>query len=404
MYFASMLRKVLVAVSVAALALLATATEVPCSGPHRHHHPRETFDDVCVPCGGDSVVDDRHPYKNNNRGLKPSVMKEFGRVHYYQLPPDPKGTVVVFPGCARGPQGFWPYDPETCAACYGFPEDVSNSKQILNKGYAILVLSPRDTKHLCWSGKVDFPDVAAILKRFLTQHSLLDKPLYTHGASSGGNMAMGLAGYAYSARLPWLRVSGVIQTVSTNALPWGRTGQLRSPDTPPVVFVVMSAQKEQRKAEGIATTLRNLHVPAAVAVSGKRPITDDYFSDRMPAVSPARSKLIAQALRDMGQIDADGNFLSDPKTSGWDVRLRKAAPFLAAPVGSYTLVFRRSGLWQSMTYAYSKHEHTSDYTTAALSWFESGPRRPRDQQEFQDIVAREKVDVPAALKLSFCCP
>ena len=356
-------------------------------------------DDPVARCALNSCDEDMiggHPYKNNNKGLKPTIMNEFGRLHYYQIPPDPKGTVVVFPGCARGPQGFWPYDPKTCSTCYGFPEDVSNTKQILNKGYAILVMSPRDTKHLCWSGKVDFPDVAAILKKFLTEHSLLDKPLYTHGASSGGGIAMGLAGHAYSARLPWLNVKGVIQTVSTNAQPTDRQGKLRNPNFPPVVFVVMSHPEEKRKAEAIADKLKKLKVPAVVAVSGKRKVTDDYFSNRIPAISPGRSKLIARALRTMGQIDDQGNFLSDPKNSGWDVKLRKFAPFFAAPIGPYTLLFRRSGLWQSLTYAYSKHEHTSDYTTAALSWFESGAKK-----DFNDIASVERIEIPAALKLTF---
>jgi hypothetical protein len=274
------------------------------------------------------------------------------------------------------------------------PEDVSNTKQILKKGYAILVLSPQDTKHLCWSQKVDFPDVVAILKKFLTEHSLMNKPLYTMGASSGGGISMGLAGYAHSAKLPWLKVKGVIQTVSTNTWPTDRQGKLRNPEFPPVAFVVMSNPVEKRKAQEIAETLKKFNVPTGVAVSGKKKVTDTYFSDRIPAISPAKSKIITATLRRMGQIDEEGTMLSDPKRSGWDLKLRKSSPLFAAPTGPFTMVFRRSAIWQAMTHAYANHEHTSEYTTAALSWFESGP-----SGKFEEFARREAIDKPAALTI-----
>lgn len=155
-------------------------------------------------------------YAQANRGLRPQRLLGGGRTHYYQMPQgSPRGTVVSFPGCARAARGHWPYDPVYCKECFGeacagqagdvcveslhgrsgglcalqllrtalqegsarpstrsltlphrgtllrhpapagLPEELSLTKQALKRGYALLALSPKDQKHLCWSSGTD---------------------------------------------------------------------------------------------------------------------------------------------------------------------------------------------------------------------------------------------------------
>lgn len=54
-----------------------------------------------------------------NRGMKPTRWVAFGRTHYYQVPPNPVGTVVAFHGCARAAKAFFPWNPEDCSECLG---------------------------------------------------------------------------------------------------------------------------------------------------------------------------------------------------------------------------------------------------------------------------------------------
>ena len=331
-------------------------------------------------------------YAHTNAGMRPRKLQLMGRTHYYQLPKGAAiGTLVIFPGCARAATGFWPYAPGTCPECTGFPEDVSQTKQALARGYAVLVLTPQDTKTLCWSSKRDLKDALEIVEHFLAANALMSKPLYTLGASSGGGLALALGGYAQYAKSR-VRVSGIVQEVATTQSPRvdTHTGKF-----PPVVWVVMERFPDERRAANVHVALLKRHgVPAAVVGSPIRRITPNYFSDRIPAITPAQSRQIGVALKRIGQIDADGNLLSDPKKSGWDLKLRKLLPMMSPTSKTLSLVFRKSAVWQAMTLAYSKHEHTGDYTGAALAWFEGGGK-----QDFAQLVERYRVRTPAALTI-----
>lgn len=337
-------------------------------------------------------------YRDTNAGLRPVKFALAGRTHWYQLPAGAvAGTLAVFPGCARGAAGFWPYHPTTAKEFTGFPEDVSRTKQALARGYAVLVLEPKDTRSLCWSGRVDLDPALEAIDAFLSAHGLHGKPLYVLGASSGGAVSLSMPLHVVY-RKSRVRVSGVIQEVSTNAAPRvdPKTGKLNPPNFPPVAWVVMSEPGEKANADKHAALLRRNRVPAGVAVSGPHKITPHYFSDRIPAITPAQSRQIAAGLLQIGQIDNKGTLLSDPKKSGWDRKLKAVLPALmAAGSKTLTLAFRKSPVWQAMLVAYSKHEHTAEYTTAALMWLESGGKG-----SFEDLAAKHRVAVPAALKIS----
>ena len=308
-----------------------------------------------------------------NTGLRASKLQANGRTHYYQIPSNPKGLVVVFPGCSRSGPGFWP-------ELLGFPQDVSHTKQILAKGYAILVLTPVDVQTMCWSGQGADPSQAvSTITDFMKANALTGKPVYFLGASSGAGMMVRMQdSLSKMAGLPW-RVLGIISEVGTNA-------EVGKSKFPPTVWVVMQRDAEsQREAQSHVASLLARGIPAAFVVSPIRPITPTFFSDLMGSVSPAQSKAISAGMRTAGIVDASGGFTRDPKGDrGWTARLQKLLSF------KVEFSFNRSAMWQAILYAYAKHEHVANYTTAALTWFEGGAKG-----SFADMAARYEVDKPA---------
>lgn len=304
-----------------------------------------------------------------------SKLQANGRTHYYQIPPNPRGLVVVFPGCSRSGPGFWP-------EMLGFPQDVSHTKQILAKRYAILVLTPVDTKTMCWSGRGADPGQAvSTITDFMKANSLTGKPVFFLGASSGAGMMVRMQdSLAKMAGLPW-RVSGIISEVGTNA-------EVSKSKFPPAVWVVMQRDAEsQREAQSHVASLIARGIPAAFVVSPIRPITPSFFSDLMDSISPEQSQAISAGMRTVGIVDSRGGFTQDPKGDrGWTTRLQKLLSF------KVEFSFNRSAMWQAILYAYAKHEHVANYTTAALTWFEGGGKG-----SFADMAARYQVDKPASV-------
>jgi hypothetical protein len=330
-------------------------------------------------------------YSGNDAGLKPSEFTFKGKLHLFQIPNKPRGTVVVFPGCARVVQGFWPFNQ--CKQCLGFPEDVCNTKQILNQHMAIIVMSPLNKAHLCWSGKTDFPDVIAALEEFTSKHGLAHLPLYTFGMSSGGTISMGLQSNLERSGSK-LRVRGVMQTVSTHATPFNsHTGKVAAKYTPPVVWVVMSEPTEKQAADALKASLVKEGVPAAVVVDGKKKVTPNFFSNNMAFISVAESQEMVNVLIQLKVINANGDFLKDPKSTDWLAGFSQRLPQLAHKQG-FSLVFRRSGIVQALLNAYSHHEATSRCTTAMLLWFEQGAK-----ENFAELAEKYSVTIPASLRL-----
>jgi hypothetical protein len=44
-----------------------------------------------------------------------------------------------------------------------------------------------------------------------------------------------------------------------------------------------------------------------------RQVTDSYFSDRAPVISPEQSMRIVQGMQQIGLLDSRGNFKGNPK-------------------------------------------------------------------------------------------
>jgi hypothetical protein len=313
--------------------------------------------------------------------LAPSTFQAEGRKHYFQVPADARGTVVFLPGAARTPMGFW---PRTAAhpECLGFPEDVSHTRQILGKGYAVLVPTPQDDKQYTWSqARGDHVHVTAIITEFLKNHGLIGKPLYMAGASAGGGIVVRLPPYlATRGDVKW-RVSGILAEVATNQAPQASRAY------PQTAYVVMQRDKgSQVEAHQHVAALRHAGVRADVVVSPVRKVVPSYFSDRIPGVTPAQSHKLQAALVAAGLLTAAGEFKEDAKTS---VRKWSAAAKRAYPAATFNV--KTSPLMQALLLAYGQHEHVSDYTTAALTWFET------PNASFPALAAKMAVTKPASM-------
>lgn len=339
-------------------------------------------------------------FANTNEGLKPSKFKSQGRTHYYQLPQgSPVGVLFVLPGCARWGPGFWPYDKASCPECVGLTEDVSHAKQALAAGYAILVGWPVDRAfpgQYCWT-KDDHDTVGAILEDFVAAFSLKGKPIVVMGASSGGSVAQRLP-----ALLAWkkssLVVSGVLAEVAT---------KLDVPDMvkgtshhPPRVWVAMGANPGEIANAKRRVADYSAFGPAAMVVSPVRPVTDDYFSNRHPQITPEQSRELVGAMKRIGLLKDNGTFAIDfKKDKTWVKKLQQQVPWLRSSPAYALTPTKGSAILQAMLLARAQHEHVSDYLTAALKWFEAG-----GAGSFDAFVKQYRVTRPAALTMTRRAP
>jgi hypothetical protein len=302
--------------------------------------------------------------------LKPTAFSAAGRTHYYQMPAGgARGLVVWLPGCIRTAMGFWPAG--SAPGFLGFPEDVSHTRQILGRGYAILVLTAADTRMNCWSTGSDSAAVVESVSAFVAAKALAGKPVYMMGASSGAGLMIRVQ------TAMRVKVAGMVAEVNTrNPPPNG---------SPPCVWVCLQRDtRSQDEARQLVAALRARGTPAAAVTAPTRAITPTYFQERVPGLTAAQSQELAAALQKLGQIDARGNLTRDPKTSGAVPKLRGMLSW--KPI----LDLHDSAIWQALLVAWAMHEHVSDYTTAALMWFEAGGKA-----DFRALAAAYAVTKPA---------
>ena len=281
-------------------------------------------------------------------------------------------------------EGFWPRSPKA-PECLGFPEDVSHTKQILAKKYAVLVPTPVDQKLLGFSFSAgDHTALPDIIGTFLAKHNLEKKPVILAGASAGGGMALRLTGY-----LKKWNVAGIIAEVATN-----QDVPDDDPRFPPVAFVVMERDTESHvEARQRVASLKKGGSRGAMVISPIRKVGPEYFSDRMPGVSVATSAQVADTLRKIRMLDAAGNLLKNPKDEDWTKQFKKELPGLCGAPGPFsTFAIRTSPFMQALLVAWGQHEHVADYTTAALTWLESGGN-------FGDLAAKLVVAKPTAFRV-----
>lgn len=306
----------------------------------------------------------------SNRGLRPIKWSAFSRVHYYQIPENPVGTVVFFPGCARASRTFWPYQAGGCEECQGFPEEVAMTKMALARGYAVLTPTAK-SRTGCWSSggyyrRNDQMQAMTLMADFVLGHSLDRKPIFLVGSSSGATFALKVPAYLHrfitadrwvcsngtaesrrparmllrsspgrvTCRDPYERwelpsigklkllqslIRGIVSTGSTPEPPaWGvlkpNNRRLEFKPYPPVVWVAMSNDTwGMQTAPKCVRILRFNRVPSTYVEVRSQRIGPTFFSDRTPTLTERQSKLLVGALKQIGLLDADGWLTANPK-------------------------------------------------------------------------------------------
>ena len=335
--------------------------------------------------GGDGVIG---TIANTNGGMTASKTTINGRVAYYQIPSNPKGLVAVFPGCERTGVGFWP-NSSGCRECTGLTEDVATTKQCLARGYGVVVFTSKGPS-LCWQDKSDGAYVkAGPVGTFVKQHKELSgKPVYVWGASSGGGMMLGNLGYM------GVPIAGVISVVATSRGASKISPGLKGMKPPPIAWITMSRSSEKASAASNVAGWKK-YAPAGMASVEVRPVTDTFFSDRDSRLTPSQSAQITAHLKKLGLIDSSGKVVKDPKAGGhsWVSSVYAAVPSLKTALpGSSPTAWTGSPLLQELFVAQAGHEHVTDYTTAALMWFESGATG-----DFSQFATKYAVKYPALL-------
>ena len=252
----------------------------------------------------------------------------------------------------------------------------------LRRGLALVGVSSLDrVGKRCWGElkKDGGANVAAILRDVIAALSLQRLPIYTMGASSGGQMALTLP------RL--LKVSGVYAQVrgvedDTFALPSGAA-------YPPAAFVHMP--RDEANAAVITSNIARLRadgVPVLEVQIHPRPVTVEFLTERSPLIDEAMAEGIVAALRAAGEAAADG-FLLEPVTDRW-------APLVQPVIGNLSLVLDESHVGELVNLAWAKHELVSDEAEAVLAWLQGGGRG--SLEEARRRAAAEWADLEATMR------
>ncbi|KAL4437067.1 hypothetical protein ABPG75_004206 [Micractinium tetrahymenae] len=356
-------------------------------------------------------------YAPTNAGLKPQRLQTFGRMHYYQLADNPRGTLVTFHGCGRSARAFFPYDPDNCPECLGFPEHVAHTKQALALGYSLLAMEPQDNRHLCWSSSEqgyfvdDRSKVVMTITKFLIEQGLTQLPVYLLGTSSGGTMVLkqmqtveelarkngvDLVKEPQEGDPFVLRIAGIISEESVpDPFPAEDDGGgLKYPSQPPTIFIAMERGKSLGNAPRVVDFLRSHGVPSGFIESPIRRVVPTFLSDRIPVISPEQSAALVAGMQEIGMVDADGWLLGDPDTNKptslntsspaykWVPRLRAALPWLRPNSRTMSLAYRTSLIQQALNVAWARHDAVADYLTVCLRWLEQ--RGEADLSELLD--------------------
>ena len=166
----------------------------------------------------------------------------------------------------------------------GLPEERRLRIAALRRRLALIGISSLDrVDKRCWAElrKDGGKNVADILRDWIDRQGLRGVPLYTMGASSGGQMALTLPRHMRVAGV-YAQVRGVENTVLK--LPKGRM-------FPPTVFVHMPRDQDNAAViRGNIDTLKNSGTAVLELEIHPRPVTVEFLTERSPLIdrpSPA---------------------------------------------------------------------------------------------------------------------
>lgn len=271
----------------------------------------------------------------------------------------------------------------------GLPEEQQLRQAALRRRLALLAISSLDRiGKRCWAElrSDNGRNVASIIKTWVKEHGLQGLPLFTMGASSGGQMALTLPRH--------LEVGGVYAQVrgmddaQVFVLPNGR-------QYPPTAFVHMP-----RDAENLAVIQQNIQTLQSAGTRvlevriPPRPITVEYLMQRSPLIDKPMAEGVVDALVATGVLLPNGTLTEPPRpvTDRW-------APLVQPVIGNLSLVKDESHLGELLNLAWAKHELVSDDAEAVMTWLQSNAnsnanrnRKERDKMGIEEArrVAKEE--------------
>ena len=222
------------------------------------------------------------------------------------------------------------------------------------------------SSNVCWD--VQWPpslskDVQAVVKIIDTwrdENKLGALPLYALGASSGGYLVSVLAHAIPFHALAIVIASGV-SVAFTHPLESGAK-------YPPSLFVHMP--KDKGTAMGVQKAveeLRHLQVSASELSCREEPITEHYFSDRIPRMSKKISEELHRAFIETGDVTSDGFLKQDGRRMSW---YRHIANWPALKNYTQLILDSEMAIEEELNLAYAYHEMTSLKSSAIFDWFD----------------------------------
>ena len=245
----------------------------------------------------------------------------------------------------------------------GLPEERRLRIAALRRRLALIGISSLDrVNKRCWAElrKDGGKQVADILRDWIERQGLRGVPLYTMGASSGGQMALTLPRHMRVAGV-YAQVRGVENTVLK--LPKGRI-------FPPTVFVHMP--RDEANAAVIRSniaTLKNAGTAVLEVEIHPRPVTVEFLTERSPLIDESMAENIVNALKKDGIVAENGSLTEPPRpvTDRW-------APLVQPVIGNLSLTLDESHVGELVNLAWAKHELVSDEAEAVITWLQYGGR------------------------------
>lgn len=267
----------------------------------------------------------------------------------YAKPKDAFDAILfVAHGCSHS-HTDWFLD---CVGCVGLPEERAIVDISLQLNLMVVAISSVNRQSKCWNAFEDAPRIGRVLEELSQRYS--HPPLYAFGASSGGSFVNQLGQSLHDQF--GLKLAGFISQIAAYSL---------DPATPCQVYITMNRDPgtDERAQALVAANgdqkirRRQIRLPPLV-------ISEGFFSDRIPEISPAGSVELVRALRSAGMLDNEGHLNSNPRRSNWRETFQEAKVDLHQD----SLIADQSPLSEVMNTAYGQHEMARDGVKEALEF------------------------------------
>mmetsp|Transcript_11849 Transcript_11849/g.22613 ORF Transcript_11849/g.22613 Transcript_11849/m.22613 type:complete len:397 (-) Transcript_11849:144-1334(-) len=273
----------------------------------------------------------------------------------------PKAILFVAHGCNHQAQDFWDAG-NGCPSCKGLVEEKRIVRAALERDLAVVAVSSEDRRSGCWRNK-DAPRVARALEWVKKHKGWAHLPLFALGASSGGSFVGNLPKDVEIDGLT-IQIMGLRETAFR---PPFKGNLHKSKQYPPTIFIHMPRDSYTALVvEENVRHLRRMGIPAVALEARPVPVSPNFFSDRIPWVSPAALRIAVEALRREKFLDPEYLLFNDPRQSDWRTVLQGLELVEGDNLGP-----DESNIAEILNVAWASHEITSDFMNETLDFLEA---------------------------------